>query len=87
MTPHHRPASWTPANVNSVADKHLLVRVTGQLMFDSSHTPCGGGVPVHGDPSRASLWEVHPIYKFEICPTGVCADGGWQTLEDWVKTP
>src|ERR1022692_1931191 len=34
---------------------------------------------------RASLWEVHPIYKFEVCPNGTCADGGWKTLEDWVK--
>jgi len=85
MIPHHRPASWTPDNVQLVAGKHLLVRVTGQLMFDSSHTPCTGGVSVKDDPSRVSLWEVHPIYKFEVCPSGQCATSGWQTLEDWVQ--
>jgi hypothetical protein len=38
-----------------------------------------------GDPKRASLWEVHPIYKFEVCPNGTCADGGWKILEDWAQ--
>jgi hypothetical protein len=85
MTPHHRPAAWTPENVEAVASKHLPVRVTGQLMFDSSHSPCSEGAPVKGDPSRASLWEVHPIYKFEVCPSGTCTEGGWQTLEDFVS--
>jgi hypothetical protein len=85
MTPHHRPAAWTPENVDAVASKQLPVRVTGQLMFDSSHSPCSDGAPVKGDPSRASLWEVHPIYKFEVCPSGTCDSGGWQTLEDWVS--
>ena len=85
MTPHHRPAAWTQGNVQSVAGKHLLVRVTGQLMFDSSHTPCTGGVASEGDPRRASLWEVHPIYKFEVCSSGDCVDTGWKTLEDWVQ--
>jgi hypothetical protein len=85
MTPHHRPASWTQENIQSVTAKHLLVRVTGQLMFDSSHTPCASGVAVQGDPRRASLWEVHPIYKFEVCPLSTCAEFGWITLEDWVR--
>jgi len=85
MIPHHRPTTWTQPNVQSAADKHLLVRVTGQLMFDSSHTPCVGGVAQEGDPKRASLCEVHPIYKFEVCPNGTCADGGWKILEDWVQ--
>jgi hypothetical protein len=51
------------------------------LMVDSSHTPCAGGVGIKGDPKRASLWEVHPIYKFEVCPGGKCV-----TLEDWVAS-
>jgi hypothetical protein len=79
MSPHHRPASWTQQNVQSLADQRLPIRVIGQLMFDSSHTPCVGGIAVGGDPKRASLWEVHPIYKFEVCPGGKCV-----ALEDWV---
>lgn len=83
MSPHHRPAAWNQANVEAVAKAHLPVRVTGQLFFDSSHTPCGGGVPTKGDPSRASLWEIHPIYKFEVCAKGDCSSGGWVPLTEW----
>jgi hypothetical protein len=82
MIPHHRPAEWTPAAVEAVATAHLMVRVTGQLMFDSSHTPCIAGAPIEGDPARASLWEVHPIYKFEVCPKGKCGSTGWVALAD-----
>jgi hypothetical protein len=87
MVPHHRPVAWTPANLLAVAKAKLPVRVTGQRMFDSSHSPCSNGVSVQGDPSRASLWEVHPIYKFEVCPQDDCSSGaGWVSLEDWTKT-
>jgi len=83
MTPHHRPPAWTADLVNQVAASKLRVRVTGQRIFDSSHTPCINGSPISGDPSRVSLWEVHPIYRFEVCPQGDCADGGWVALEAW----
>ncbi len=85
MTPHHRPEEWTAQLVNEVAAAALLVRVTGQRMFDSSHTPCQNGSPIKGDPARISLWEVHPIYKFEVCPQGNCTSGGWVPLEAWTK--
>jgi hypothetical protein len=85
MTPHHRPEAWTAQLVNEVAAAGLLVRVTGQWMFDSSHTPCVNGSPIKGDPERLSLWEVHPIYKFEVCPQGNCTSGGWVPLEAWTK--
>lgn len=86
MIPHHRPASWTADNVNIVAQKKLPVRVTGQLLFDSSHTPCQGGKDVSGDPKRVSLWEVHPIYEFDVCPQGSCSNGtGWVSLEGFLK--
>ncbi len=84
MIPHHRPDSWTPELVNEVAKSRLQVRITGNLMFDSSHTPCVNGKPLHGDPARASLWEVHPIYRFEVCTTSDCSSGrGWVPLESW----
>jgi hypothetical protein len=55
MIPHHRPKVWTPALVKEAAK--LPVRVTDQLMFDSSHTPCVNGPPVkkgnESDPARA----------------------------------
>ena len=86
MSPHHRPDSWTHANVQKVANAKLPVRVTGQLYFDSSHFPCAGGQPAGaGNPKRVSLWEVHPIYKFEVCTAGCNGRGTWVALDQWAK--
>ena len=86
MIPHHRLPEWTADNVNKVAAKHLPVRVTGQLFFDSSHVPCQNDREVRSNPRRISLWEAHPIYKFEVC-TGNCdAEGTWVDLADWLKS-
>jgi hypothetical protein len=88
MIPHHRPTAWTAELVEAVATAKLPVRVTGQLMFDSSHTPCIKGRPIKDDPSRASLWEIHPIYSFEVCTQGNCSSGsGWVPLDTWNKKP
>jgi hypothetical protein len=87
MSPHHRPAEWIQKNVDKVRGKKLRVRVTGQLFFDSSHNlPCvGGNPPAHsGNPVRVALWEIHPIYTFEVCPKGTCTTSGWKSLSDWV---
>jgi hypothetical protein len=92
MSPHHRPDSWNVANLQKVAAGHNRVRLTGQLFFDSSHSPCildgktsPEGKAEAGDPHRSSLWEIHPIYKFEVCPTGNCAQGGWKPLDQFIK--
>ncbi len=81
FSPHHRPDVWTACNVNDVAAKGLRVRITGQQFFDGSHVPCKGGHPSGDNPKRVSLWEIHPIYSFEVCPSGDCASGGWVPLE------
>lgn len=88
MSPHHRPDSWTHGNVEKVATLKLPVRVTGHLYFDSSHFPCANGVGAgEGNPKRISLWEIHPIYKFEVC-TGNCDGAGtWVPLDQWAKQP
>jgi hypothetical protein len=74
MIPHHRPTEWTVDNLNKVASSNAHIRVTGQLLFDSSHSPCVSGQASEGDPKRFSLWEIHPIYKFEFC-NGSCDAG------------
>lgn len=86
MSPHHRPDAWTHANVDKVATLKLPVRVTGQLYFDSSHFPCSGGQGAgEGNPKRVSLWEIHPIYKFEVCTSGCDGAGTWLPLDQWAK--
>jgi len=84
MVPHHRPAEWNSCNLDNIAKEKLRVRLTGQLFFDGSHVPCtAAGKPQGSNPKRMSLWEIHPIYSFEVCPSGTCETGGWQKLEDW----
>lgn len=85
MSPHRRPDSWTHANVEKAARAGLPVRVTGQLYFDSSHVPCSGGQGVRSNPRRVSLWEIHPIYKFEVCTAGYDGAGTWLTLDKWAS--
>ncbi len=83
MSPHHRPLAWNVGLLSRVAAMGLAVRVTGQLFYDSAHPPCSNGHAVSGHPRRVSGWEIHPIYRFEICPISDCANGGWMSLEDF----
>jgi hypothetical protein len=83
MSPHHRPATWNPSLLRKVALTHLAVRVTGQLFFDSAHQPCTDGVPTGSNPRRATVWEIHPVYAFEVCTKSTCDAGGWQSLDNY----
>lgn len=85
MIPHHRPKTWTAANVNKVHAAQLRVRLTGQLFFDSSHVPCAAGKAVRTNPKRFSLWEIHPIYTFEVCTADCDREGKWMPLEQWLQ--
>jgi hypothetical protein len=80
ISPHFRPAAWTPANLNRL---NRPVRITGQLFFDASHKPCTKDKPEN--PKRQSTWEVHPVYAVEVCKSGGTCDPGddtqWQPLE------
>jgi hypothetical protein len=62
MSPHFRPEVWSEL-VN--LETKNPVRITGPLFFDGSHHPC------HDDkrptPNRISVWEIHPVYQFEVC--------------------
>jgi len=70
MSPHYRPADWTPENLNATTGHP--VRVQGQLFFDGSHTPCSGSS--RPNPKRASLWEVHPVYSVDVCSQTTIAE-------------
>ena len=64
--------------IDDAAQKALLVRLTGMLMFDSEHF-------IRNPLKRANNWEIHPILKFEYCPNRNCtaqSDAGWKSLDD-----
>jgi hypothetical protein len=42
----------------------LILCVTGQLFFDSSHFVFSGGSRIRKNPARSSLWERHPLEWF-----------------------
>jgi hypothetical protein len=63
VIPHMRPANWTPKALTATKQP---VRITGQRFFDASHHPCKGGSATDG-PARISEWEIHPVYKLEVC--------------------
>jgi hypothetical protein len=64
MSPHYRPAAWTPDNIMKASAGHPI-RVQGHLFYDGSHTPCTASS--RPNPKRKSLWEVHPVYSFDVC--------------------
>jgi hypothetical protein len=100
ISPHFRPDSWAQIGnfetYNSKTRKYTVnpklasrlqahpYRITGQLFFDSSHAPCPCGTTCN--PIRASVWEIHPIYKIEVCRTKSCdvnSDSDWVAFDTW----
>ncbi|MGA2135723.1 MAG: hypothetical protein ABSH50_25810 [Bryobacteraceae bacterium] len=102
ISPHYRPAAWSDIGLfETLTGKKYVVdpqrssrlqqhpyRVTGQLFYDASHKPCPCGASnCDGDPSRASNWEIHPVYKIEVCKAGASCDEGddsaWMPFDVW----
>jgi hypothetical protein len=81
MSPHFRPEAW-----NELVHRNFEnpVRLTGPLFFDDSHQPCRDG---KGSPKRISIWEIHPIYQFDVCKNKTLAacdvntDSVWTPLD------
>ena|ERR1700723_1659599 len=75
--------NFTREKVQPLIDKTdedaLLVRVTGQLLFDSEHF-------LKNHLVRVNNWEIHPVFKLEFCAAGdtckVNSDDGWKSLDD-----
>jgi len=62
ISPHFRPDDWNVDKLKQVKKAELKVRITGQLFFDASHISCVD----NPDGTRASSWEIHPIYRIEV---------------------
>ena len=86
VSPHYRPSVWTASNVNKPG---VLLRFTGQLLFDAEHKPCRGTTVE--EPKRQSVWEIHPVYAIDVCmssdASGCSAsdDKAWMALDAWLK--
>jgi hypothetical protein len=81
IIPHFRPAAWRDTTISTLTRP---IRMTGQLFFDSPHLPCNEeGHAVGGNPARVSLWEIHPVYTFEVCTHTTLATCRGDHDEDW----
>jgi hypothetical protein len=81
-----RPAGWDSTTLNRLAGKQVLV--VGGLTYDNEHyVNDNPASPKSGQPKRFSLWEVHPITAFYVCPAGDGCDPAqpsqWQALTQW----
>jgi hypothetical protein len=95
MSPHFRPAAWSDIDMKTPVGR--LVRITGPLFFDSSHTPCTvddqNNITATSSPARLSLWEIHPVYAIEVCDTASGTDckvadaADWTPYDEWVAKP
>jgi hypothetical protein len=68
MSPHFRPAAWS--NLDLKTPNKNVVRFTGPLFFDNAHQPCASLKDSENatlNPKRSSIWEVHPVYQFDVC--------------------
>jgi hypothetical protein len=66
ITPHLRPTTFTRPALNQLVDAKI-VKITGQLFFDTAHHPCDGTKPGSQDPARFTSWEIHPVYSVQVC--------------------
>jgi hypothetical protein len=87
MIPHYRPKEWEALDGAKI---DRPVRVTGQLFFDASHSPCSGNK--RPSPQRASIWEIHPVDAFDVCKFKSLAacpankESAWVPLDQWIGT-
>jgi hypothetical protein len=81
-----RPVGWDTLTLNRLAGKQVLI--VGNLSYDNEHFVNENAAnPKPGQPKRFSLWEIHPITEFFVCPAGDWCDpdvaSDWLTLTAW----
>lgn len=90
MTPQYRARlapGWTLDALKGALSKQ--VKVTGQFLADNEHNTAKDncGLPSHGPNCwRASIWELHPVTRFQVCnKETTCAqdDPAWVDLEKY----
>ncbi len=70
MIPQNRSSEWTIKKLKRIAKEGRPVVIRGQLFYDNMHLVNEDPHDVlHGQPKRASLWEIHPVTEFFVCMT------------------
>jgi len=95
VTPHWRASfkpAWTLATFAPAVGHQ--VRVVGQLLVDNEHFSAKDDCAFPGaGPKcfRASVWEIHPVTRFQVCTSGDSCTGtsssGWVDLENFGTAP
>jgi len=85
---NRKSKDWNLDKLKKAQSQQLQVKVQGRLFFDSEHSPNTQKTgSAGGNPRRFSLWEIHPISSFFVCPSGSCSgNSGWKAMEDWTPT-
>jgi hypothetical protein len=78
VTPRLKPdhPKWTQNTIRRLARAGQQVRVSGWLMMDQEHPEQITGTATQ-DPTRGTLWEIHPIMDIEVMQ-----NGHWVPLDD-----
>jgi hypothetical protein len=76
-----RGSNVTTDALADIQTRGYPVRVTGQLLYDNSRFIASTVQAVQ----LSTLWEIHPVYAFEVCPSGDCIKSGtgWIPLESY----
>lgn len=65
IIPHYRPKLYGVPYLKELQDRPF--RFTGQLFFDGAHKACQSPEGPGENPKRISVWEIHPVYKIDVC--------------------
>jgi len=66
VTPHLRPPAYNRTAIDKLIDAKV-VKVSGQLFFDTSHHPCDGDRSRQRRPYPVYQLGIHPVYSIQIC--------------------
>jgi hypothetical protein len=85
QSPKRKDNEWSLDKLRKIQTQQLPVRIQGRLFFDNEHVPNTSKTAKNGtNPKRFSIWEIHPLSSFDVCPASSCTpSAGWKPLEDW----
>jgi hypothetical protein len=86
MIPRGRNTWWTLGRLQRIRHEGLRVHVVGKLFYDNKHlVNSDPDEAIVGEPKRMSLWEIHPVSIFELCPKAKHDACKEVRGKDWIK--